>query len=122
MVGGVPMAGHDEFELRVIESMETLPARELARAGSPIRRRAAPTRAEALDALRATKGAASVIERVPALTQIHVWGEIASWNVCETKGAAVGGVFLWDCDFAGTAWTMEDGYDNCIAYFAGADN
>src|ERR1022692_1721135 len=115
------MAEHDEFELRVVESTATLPARKLARPGPPIRRRAAPTPAEALEALRATKGGATVIERLPGLGETDAWGEIAYWNVCEAKGAAQNEVFLWDCDFPGGAWTMFDGYANCVAYFAGAD-
>ncbi len=116
------MANRDEFELRVVESMECLTARQLARQGPTMRRRAAPTRAEALEALRAAKGAASVIERIPMLRHPDIWGDPSYWDIAETKGAARGGVFLWDCDFPGNIWNTLDGYANRIAYFAGAEN
>ena len=115
------MAGRDEFELRVVEVMETLPAMKLAGPGAPMRRRAAPTPAEALAAVRATKGAASVIKRVPGLEQTNLWEEIAHWNVCETKGAAADEIMVWDCDFPGTSWRVRDALSNCFAFFAGAE-
>jgi hypothetical protein len=114
------MAGRDEFELRVVEAMETLPAMKLAGPGAPTRLRAAPTPAEALAAVRATKGAASVIKRVPGLEQTNLWEEIAHWNVCETKGAATE-IMVWDCDFPGTSWRVRDALSNCFAFFAGAE-
>jgi len=112
----------DESELRIVEVKAPLSAPKLPGPTRPTQQRSAPSRAEALEALRATKGAASVIERVPALGQIGLWGELASWNACQTTGAAEGGVFLWGCDFPGASWTMFDGSANCLPFFAGKEN
>lgn len=114
------MSKREEFELRVVESMALLPARQLARPAIPMRRRSVPTRAEALEAIRAAKNAASIIKHVPMLERIETWVDAAYWDVCKTTGAAEGGVFLWDCDFPGYFFDMAQGSENCIAYFAGA--
>lgn len=62
--------------------------------------------------MQATKGAASVIARVPMLRHTDLWGDPSYWDIGETKGAARGGVFLWDCDFPGNIWNTLDGYAN----------
>ena len=62
----------DELELRIVEVTQPLTPTKLPRSVRPMERRSAPTSAQALEALRATKGASSVIERVPALGQIGV--------------------------------------------------
>jgi hypothetical protein len=116
------MTNLQELELRIVEVTEPLAPTKLPGSVGPRQRRSAPTRAEALEALRATKGAASMIERVPALGEIGIWGEVASWNACQTTGAAEGGVFLWGCDFPGASWTMFDGSANCLPFFAGKEN
>jgi hypothetical protein len=116
------MTNLEELELRIVEVKEPLTPTKLPGSIRTLQRRPAPTRAQALEALQATKGAASLIERIPALGQIGVWGELASWNACQTTGAAEGGVFLWGCDFPGASWTMFDGSANCLPYFAGSEN
>lgn len=114
------MPKREEFELRVVKSIKPLPAKQQARPAMPMRRRPAPTRTEALEALRTAKNAASIINGLPMLERIDTWVDVAYWDVCKTTGAAGGGVFLWDCDFPGYFFDMAQGSENCIAYFAGA--
>lgn len=116
------MAKRDDFELRVVESMKSLPARQLAKPARPIRRPSAPTPDEALEALRATKGAASVIKSVPMLERTDLWGQTAYWDVRETRGIAVDGVSLWDFDCPGGVIGPCDNCNNRYAYFAGVEN
>ena len=103
------MEKHDESELRIIEVKGSLPAQQARRPVPPTLHRSTPTRAEALEGLRSMKGAASVIERLPALGDITMWGETAFWSVNEIKGAAFD-PFFWDCDFAltsGSRWVSH---------------
>ncbi len=116
------MTNRHELELQIVEVKKPLAPTKLSRSVRPMQRRPAPTRVEALEALRAIKGAESVIARVPALGQIGVWGEVASWNACEATGAAEDLPFLWGCDFPGASWSMFDGSANCLPFFAGKEN
>lgn len=117
------MAKHDDFELRVVEVAEPLLSRPLSKPLSKLSRQPAPTPGEALEALRATKGAAPLFERIPTLGDVSLWSEVAYWNVCKTSGAALGGgAFLWGCDFLGSYWALFDAQANCIAYFAGNED
>jgi len=116
------MTKRNELKLQIVEVKGSLTPTKLSRRLRPTPTRSAPTRADALEALKATKGFESVFERVPALGQIGVWGEMASWNVCQTTGAAEGIPFLWGCDFPSSSWTMFDGSANCLPFFAGSDN
>jgi len=117
--------GHGS-ELRIVKVKAPLSPTKLPGPMRPIQRSPAPSRAQALEALRATKGAASMIERVPALGQIGVWGEVAYWDACQTTGAAreaaESGVFIWGCDFPGALYNMSQGSAACLPYFAGKEN
>jgi hypothetical protein len=108
-------------ELCIVEALEPFPHKLPVRPAPKINQRPVITPVEALKALRATKGAAAVIERLPGLEEVARWNEVAYWGVCERSGQAADVAFLWDCDFPGSAWSLFDGYANCIAYFAGAD-
>lgn len=116
------MAKREEFELHVVESMKPQSPKRLARPRLQVQRHSPPTRGEALDSLRAAKNAEPVIKSVPMLERIETWVDVAYWNVCTTTGSAEFGVFLWDCDFPGYVYPMSAGYENCIAYFAGAED
>lgn len=110
----------DEFEMRLVESMETSPPATVTRPDAPPTKRPPPTRLEALEALQTTNGGTRLIERVPMLGQTEVWGEVANWTACETSGAAAA-VFIWDADFMGPAWNLFDAWANCTAYFSDAE-
>jgi hypothetical protein len=111
----------DKAELRIVEVNKPFAPAKVARLVPRVDRRSPPTRAEALEAIRAMRGSAALFERLPALGQVEAWNEAAQWNICQSTGAAVDGVFIWDCDFPGVAWSTFDGYANCIAYFSGAE-
>jgi hypothetical protein len=111
-----------EFELRIVEAMKPQPAPVPAKTALPKARRPAPTRAEALAALKATKGAEAVIKSIPQLEHTEVWGEAGYWTINSEAGIAANEPFLWDCDFMGVSWNMFDAYVNGIAYFSGKEN
>ena len=110
------------IELAMGDPLEALPTTGLR----PSTLNATPppfkTPREALDALRQADGAETVIDRLPMLEQPEVWGEVASFTVCETSGTALGGTFVWDADFPGNSLTLFDAETNCYAYFAGAED
>jgi hypothetical protein len=115
------MEKHDESELRIIEVKGSLPAQQARRPVPPALHRSTPTRAEALEGLRSMKGAASVIERLPALGDITIWGETAFWSVNEIRGAAFD-PFFWDCDFAASAgFSVGYAFGNSVLWFSGTD-
>jgi hypothetical protein len=124
--GGKHMAKHDEFELRIVEVKGSLPAEQMPKATPAMPQpRPAPTRAEALEAVRSMKGAAPVIERIPTLGNINSWTEFAFWSALEFTGAAqaIGdGLFLWQCDFT-PSFDLGRAYGNPVGegmvYFAG---
>jgi hypothetical protein len=67
------------------------------------------------------RGAASVIERIPARGDITTWGETAFWGVNESKGAALHfGPLFWDLDFDG-AFSLAFAYLNNIVGFWGTE-
>lgn len=117
------MPEHKEFELRVVEVTKpqaAAPTRE--RLVIPTAPSTAPSRADALDAVRATNGAAAVIKAIPALEDTAAWVEVGHWTVNGASGVAADEPWIWDCDFVGYGWNMFDGYANGYAYFAGAED
>jgi hypothetical protein len=114
------MEKHDEPELRIMKVKGSLSAQQARRPIPPPLHRSVPTRAEALEGLRSIKGAASVIERLPALGNTSTWSETAFWSVCEIKGAAFDPYF-WDCDFANNQFSVSFACENCILMFFGAE-
>jgi hypothetical protein len=116
------MSTHDDFELSVVSvsksSSNTRPRKPISKLG----RRSAPTPYQALAALRATKGAAAVIEGVPAVGDVSFWEESAYWSPCTMSGTAYDEPFMWGCDFIGGGWDLGAAKSNCIAYFAGHED
>jgi hypothetical protein len=110
------MGVENDFELRIVEAPEGLPEPEIAPRELPSARRDL-TPYEVLDVLRATKGAASVIEQIPAIERPDLWGEVASFSACGISGTAFDGVFLWDCDHVGNDGSMHNNLLNCYAVF-----
>ena len=121
------MAKH-ESELRIVEVKGSLPTRQLPKP-APARPQSgrAPTREDALEAVRSMKGAASVLERVSKLGDINSWSEVAFWSPLEQTGAELAtpvGIFLWHCDFT---FSFELSLANGnpagtgMAYFAGTE-
>jgi hypothetical protein len=118
---------YDESELRIVEVKGSLPIRHVPRPGpampQPLR---APSRAEALEALKSIKGTASAIERIPILGDTTYWTDAAFWSPLKSTGSTLatnGGIFIWRCDF--TQWTpLGAAYSEPTlqgVYFAGTD-
>ncbi len=70
-----------------------------------------------LEALKATKGAGTVIERVPMLERPEVWEEMAYFDVRGWSGAATA-LTLWDADFDGF-FNMQQCLNENFALFTG---
>lgn len=105
------------------EPLAPLPVTGLVREAPPkVTPPASKTLHETLDALREAEDAEAVIERLHLFERPEAWGEVAYFSVCETRGTALGGTFVWDADFPGNALTLFDAQANCYAYFAGADD
>lgn len=114
------MAQYDESELRIIEVKGSLPVPESRRPVPVIINRPAPTQTEALEALRSMKGAAAVIEHLPALVHPSPWHQTAFWSVNEAKGAAIDPYF-WDCDFANNGFSLAFAHLNGVLKFWGTE-
>ncbi|HEY7021041.1 MAG TPA: hypothetical protein VH349_07990 [Ktedonobacterales bacterium] len=118
------MRWHKEFKLRVVEPRVgprvDVKELELPKLAAPAPR-SAPTAQEVLGALRGMRGAKAVIARVPAMEYHLNWSEVAYFSVCGTRGAAAGGVFLWDCDHVGSVGSMEQNLANCYALFSAGE-
>jgi hypothetical protein len=109
-----------EFELIRAEPLEPMSLGEVQSPPKAIRP-PARTPHEALETLRQAEGAESAIARLPTLAQPEVWHEVAYFDVCETRGTAYIGVFVWDADFLGQYLDLFDAKANCYVYFAGAE-
>lgn len=122
------MANHYESELRIVEVKGSLPIRQLPRPVTAMPQpRRAPTREDALEAVRSMKGGVSAIASISRLGDINSWSEAAFWSPLEQTGAELAipvGIFLWHCDFT---FSFELGFANGnpvgdgMVYFAGTD-
>jgi hypothetical protein len=111
---------HKEVKLRVVEPRVDVKELKLPKLAAPAPRRAA-TADEVLSALRGMRGAKAVIARAPAMEYHLQWSEVAYFSVCGTRGAAAGGVFLWDCDHVGDVGSMQSDIANCYALFSAGE-
>jgi hypothetical protein len=105
-----------EFELKVIESKKSAPSpdgREGAGAAEAV-----VMADEALQALKATKGAAAVIKQIPNLENVHLWQPTAFFSVCRKTGSARF-LDLWDVDHFDGFTDVKRSLDDCRAWFSG---
>ena len=113
------MANNDEHELRIVDVRGSLQLKAPCKPVLPPKR-PAPTREEALEHVRSMRGAASVIERIPALGDINTWGEVAFWGVNHSTGAALHfGPLFWNLDCFGDSLAFF--HLNDIVGFWGAE-
>src|SRR5579871_2501960 len=116
----VTTAKQDGFELKIVEAKEAMKSPAWAASKRPTSpRRPAPSRDQALEAVRAAFNGESIIARIPTLAQVETWADVAYWSVCKTTGATAGGVSIWKCDIPGDV-LMSEMAMNCHAYFAGS--
>lgn len=111
------MTTRGNMELNLVEAMEPGPECDRASLPLPSEHRVS-TAQEVLGALKATKGGASVIERVPTIERLEAWEEVAYFDVRGWSGAATA-LMLWDADFDGF-FGMQMCLDNNFALFTGA--
>jgi hypothetical protein len=116
------MSKHDDYELQAVSVARALPTPPTRKAPAALGRRPSPTAETALAALRATRGAAALLGRTPALAEIGAWSQSAFWSPCTISGAAYDEPFIWGCDYFGSYWNVASAADNCIVYFQGHED
>ena len=89
------MARGDDFELTIVESMEAHAPREIREGIASTDLTTTPE--EALEALKATKGAAAVLKQLPLLDRPELWFTTAYFSVCRKTGTARY-LDFWDTD------------------------
>jgi hypothetical protein len=105
-----------DFELSIVESLESYPVPE-EREGITVAD-LVTTPEEALEALKATKGAAAVLERVPNLEDLELWLPTAYFSVCRKTGTARY-LDIWDTDHFDGFTDMQRCLNDCRAWFSG---
>lgn len=110
------MAGRpDKFKLSIVDSLKSFSARE-EREGITAAD-LATTPEEALEALKATKGAADVIKQVPNLEDLEAWLPTAYFSVC-SKGGTARYLDIWDTDHFDGFTDMQRCLNDCRAWFS----
>jgi hypothetical protein len=105
-----------EFELTIVDSLESYPVRE-ERDGIAAAE-LITTPAEALEALKATKGASAVIKRLPNLEDLTHWRPIAYFSVCQKTGTARY-LDMWDIDHFDGFTDMQRCLNDCRSWCSG---
>lgn len=108
----------DDFELRIVEAKPLSSAPKLT-SFPAINPRPAPTSTDAVEALRATKGARAIIDLIPALSNASLLTQVASWSPVSASGSAAGAPVFWGADFISYFWDLQMAYSNRTVYFAG---
>jgi hypothetical protein len=108
------------FELRFVEVTEPLAARESRQLERPMPR-GKPSPEETFETLRATQGAASVIEQVPSLARPDLWVEMAYFDTLGVSGPAADSMDFWDADLWGfyRSSPLDESVGNDYMFFAG---
>jgi hypothetical protein len=107
---------HREFEVRLIESRESQPARHERPGTAAVDLITTPH--EALDALKASKGADSIIDRLPNIGDLEQWSPAAYFSVCSKSGTAYY-LDCWDVDHFDGFTDMKHCLDDCRVWFSG---
>lgn len=106
----------NDFELSIVESLKSLPVPE-AREGTTSAD-LITTPEEALEALKATKGAEAVLKRVPNLGDVKFWFPTAYFSTCSKSGTARY-LDTWDADHFDGFTDMKRCLDDCRTWFSG---
>jgi len=107
---------HREFELKLIESLESYPPREDREGIADTDLVTTPE--EAFEALKATRGADALLKDIPAISDLALWSETAYFSVCKKTGTARY-LDLWDTDHFDGVTHMQRCVSDCRAWFAG---
>lgn len=107
---------HPEFELKLVESLESYPPREEREGIAATDLRTTPE--EALEALKATKGSEAIFEQIPDLGDVELWQLAAYFSVCQKTGTARY-LDIWDTDHFDGFTDMQRCLNDCRAWFSG---
>jgi hypothetical protein len=105
-----------EFELVIVESLESYPVLEEREGIAAVDLVTTPE--EALEALKATRGASAVLERIPNLENLELWLPTAYFSVCLKTGTARY-LDIWDADHFDGFTDMQHCVNDCRAWFSG---
>jgi hypothetical protein len=111
----VVVKDHPEFELKVIESLESYPPREEREGISSTDLVTTPE--EALEALKATKGAEAIFDQIPNIGDLSLWFPTAYFSVCRKTGSARY-LDIWDADHFDGFTDMQRCVSDCRAWFS----
>ena len=105
----------NEFELRVIDSLESYAPPEKREGISTADSLTTPE--EALEAIKTTKGGPEVLKRLPGLEQLDSWFPAAVFRVCSKSGSARY-LDIWDADHFDGFTDMQRNLNDCRAWFS----
>jgi hypothetical protein len=110
------MKNQTEFQLRLVDSLTSYPAREERDgiASTDL----VTTAEEALEALKATGGASAILKEHPKFADLPLWQFTASVSVCRKAGTARY-LDLWDTDHFDGFTDMQRCVNDCTAWFSG---
>lgn len=106
---------HPEFELRLIESLESYAPREEREGIAATDLVTTPE--EALEALKATKGADTIFKEIPNIGDLALWLPTAYFSVCRKTGSARY-LDIWDADHFDGFTDMQRCVSDCRAWFS----
>jgi hypothetical protein len=107
---------YPEFELKLIESLESYPPRDDREGIAATDLVTTPD--EALEALKATKGADAVLKQSPTIGDLTLWLPTAYFSVCQKTGTARY-LDIWDADHFDGFTDMQRCVSDCRAWFSG---
>lgn len=105
-----------EFELKILDSLNSYAVRE-ERDGIAATD-LATTPEEALEALKATPGAAAILKDHPKFEELLLWQFTAFFSVCSKSGTARY-LDLWDVDHFDGFTDMQRSLNDCTAWYSG---
>lgn len=110
------MKNQADFELKIVDSLESYPMRE-PREGITASD-VVTTPEEALEALKATKGARAILRDHPNFEDLTLWFPTASFSACRKTGTARY-LDIWDADHFDGFTDMQRCLSDCTAWFSG---
>lgn len=108
-----------QFRLTMGRSTEAarLPSKATRKVASVRRPRVSRTAAEALRALKATRGADELLAKSPGLRSPNAWSQIAFFSVCQKTGTAAY-LDIWDADHFDFFTDMQRELTDCRVWFS----
>jgi hypothetical protein len=105
-----------DFELKIVDALESYAPREEREGIAAADLVTLPE--EALEAVKASKGAPAILKRIPQLENLSLWFPTAYFSVCRKSGTARY-LDIWDTDHFDGFTDMQRCVSDCRAWFSG---